>query len=245
MINFKGEHVWIIGASSGIGKALAIELAGRGAVLALSARSLEKLGDIALTLGPAHTFHALDVTKPSTIEKALSDMPRIPDRIIYTAGYYEPMKMSALNLSQSRDIIDINFTGVVNVVALIMPHFLKRNSGQIAITASVAGYRGLPRSQPYGATKAALINFTQSLFLETRNTGLDIKLINPGFVRTPMTGKNDFKMPMMIEAEDAARRIADGLVDNSFEIHFPKRFSLLMKLISFVPFSLFAKVAAR
>jgi short-subunit dehydrogenase len=245
MSSFKGEHVWIIGASSGIGRALAIELAARGAVLALSARSIDKLGDLVLKIGQAHTFHPLDVTDPASIEKAIAAFPRIPDRVIYMAGQYEPMAFSEMNLDKARSIVDVNLTGAINVISLILPLLLQRKSGQIAITASVAGYLGLPKAQPYGATKAALINLSESLALELRDTGIDVKVINPGFVRTDMTAKNTFSMPMMIEPEAAARAIADGLTRGGFEIHFPKRFTWLVKIMSWLPQCIFSKMAPR
>lgn len=245
MTSLKGELIWIIGASSGIGRALAVELAGRGATLALSSRSIDKLGDLTLKLSAGHTFHAVDVVNVAALKKVIDDLPRLPDRVIYMAGQYEPGPLIKMDPYRAAQIVAVNLTGALNLVALILPLLVKRGHGQIALTASVAGYRGLPNAQPYGSTKAALINLAQSLDLETRGTGIDVKLINPGFVRTEMTAKNDFTMPMIIEADEAARAIADGLVGPSFEIHFPKKFTWIMKILSWLPRVLYRRIVPR
>lgn len=245
MTGFKGDLVWLIGASTGIGHALAIELAERGAILAVSARSLDKLGDLILKIGQGHTFHALDVTDAASVSKAFSELPRLPDRIIYLAGQYDPMSFEHMDMTQVQNIIATNLTGAITMISQVIMPLVQRGYGQIAITASVAGYRGLPHAQPYGATKAALINLTESLALDVRGKGIDVKLICPGFVRTRLTDKNAFKMPMMIEPEAAAIAIADGLSKQAFEIHFPKRFTLLMKLINMLPHPLYMKIAPK
>lgn len=245
MTGVKGEHIWIIGASSGIGRALAIELARSGARLSLSARSLDKLGELILEIGPTHSFHKLDVTDIASINSAIDALPGTPDRIIYMAGQYEPMDIATMDLQQASRIVETNLTGAINLVSLILPHLLKKKRGQIALTASVAGYRGLPHAQPYGATKAALINFAETLALEMRGAGIDVKIINPGFVRTALTDKNEFIMPMMISPEEAARSIVKGLCETGFEIHFPKKFTYLMKIIGLLPFRLYKMVAPR
>ena len=245
MTGVKGEHIWIIGASSGIGRALAIELARSGARLLLSARSLDKLGELILEIGPTHSFHKLDVTDIASINSAIDALPGTPDRVIYMAGQYEPMDIATMDLQQASRIVETNLTGAINLVSLILPHLLKKKRGQIALTASVAGYRGLPHAQPYGATKAALINFAETLALETRGTGIDVKIINPGFVRTAMTDKNEFIMPMMISPEEAARSIVKSLCETGFEIHFPKKFTYLMKITGLLPFRLYKMVAPR
>jgi len=232
MNDYAGRIIWIIGASSGIGHALAIEMDRRGAKLILSARQSEKLQGLNTELGGRHRVYPVDVTDAGEVEKAATDIfsSKI-NSVVFLAGIYHPTKLSALNLQDCRDILATNLGGAFNLIAAVLPHY----PAQIALCASVVGYRGLPNAQPYGATKAGLINLAESLRAEMRGTGVDVKLINPGFVRTPMTAKNDFPMPMMIEPAEAASAIADGLLGRAFEIHFPKRFTWLLKLAQLIP----------
>lgn len=238
---YQDQIVWIIGASSGIGYALARELSARGALLALSARrkdELEKLND---ELGERHKVFVLDTSNAETTLRTAQAIRaafgRI-DRIIFLAAAYAPMKIDALDIVATKGIVDINLTGAFNVVHAVLP-ILKTQKlrGQLALCGSVAGYIGLPNGQPYSATKAAIINLAESLHAECKGS-IDIKLISPGFVRTALTDKNNFTMPAMIEPEQAAREIANGLLSQHFEIHFPKRFTLFLKLVRLLPYGL-------
>ena len=231
-----GKYVWMIGASSGIGRATAVELAAQGAILALSARNADKLNALQAELGEQHPVLPLDVTDTQAVIKTVARMqeifPRL-DSVIFMAAIYDPTPFTRLDIKAVLQIININLTGAINLVHAVLPLLRQQGAGQLVLCGSVAGYRGLPNSQPYSATKAALINLAESLRAEERQ--LDIKVINPGFVRTALTDKNDFKMPMMIEAEDAAKKIAQELLTKRFEIHFPKRFTYLMKLLAVLP----------
>jgi len=242
---FKGEAIWIIGASSGIGRALAIELAGQGAQLILSARRQSELDALKRDLGDQHMVYTLDVSNTEdvlqTTEAIRSVLPRI-DRVIFLAAAYTPMSLRALDIAATRKMVDVNVMGAFNMVHAILPILCAQDKGQLALCASVAGYTGLPDGQPYSATKAAVINLAESLRSECP-ASLDIKLICPGFVSTPLTEKNDFAMPMIISPEAAAKAIAKGLTHSSFEIHFPKRFTWFMKLLSCLPYFLYFKVA--
>lgn len=245
MKSLSGKYIWIIGASSGIGAALARQMAAEGASLIISARTIENLYKLQEQIGIAHAVYPLDVTDAKAFKAVASDVrqsiPRL-DSVIYLAGHYQPMSMDQLDLDECRDIVDTNLNGALNFIHAVLPILLDQKSGQIAICASVAGYSGLPNAQPYGATKAALINLTESLALEMRGRGIDVKLINPGFVRTPMTDKNSFAMPMMIEPEEAAKAIAHGLQSSHFEIHFPKRFTLLLKFMRLLPAWIYLRI---
>lgn len=240
-VPYQDQIVWIIGASSGIGCALARELSARGAILALSARrqdELEKLND---ELGERHKVFVLDTSDAAmtqrTAQAIRAAFGRI-DRIVFLAAAYAPMKIDALDITVTKGIVDINLTGAFNVVHAVLPILKTQNPrGQLALCGSVAGYIGLPGGQPYSATKAAIINLAESLHAECKNS-IDIKLINPGFVRTALTDKNNFTMPAMIEPEQAARKIADGLLSRCFEIHFPKRFTFFLKLVRLLPYGL-------
>jgi short-subunit dehydrogenase len=236
---YKDEIVWIIGASSGIGHALAKELAGQGAILALSARSQVDLDQLQQALGTQHKVFCLDITDADmtarTAQAIRSCFGRI-DRVVFLAALYTPMQTDQLQLPVVKKIIDTNLTGAFHVTQAVLP-ILQDQSGpsQLALCGSVAGYTGLPGGQPYSATKAAIINLAESLYAEWAGK-IDIKLINPGFVRTALTDKNTFEMPMIVEADQAAREIAEGLRSAQFEIHFPKLFTFFLKFIRILPY---------
>ena len=238
--NYSGEIIWLIGASSGIGAALATELAARGATLALSARRKETLETLKNSLGSQHKVFALDVADAELVARTAQAIRaafgRI-DRVIYLAAAYTPMKLSELDLAVTKQIIDVNLLGAFYVTHAILPLLKEQSSGQIALCGSVAGYCGLPGGQPYSATKAGIINLSESLRAELPRS-IDVRLISPGFVRTELTDKNSFDMPMMIEPQRAATYIADGLLENNFEIHFPKAFTLFLKLLRLLPYRL-------
>lgn len=238
--DYQGEIVWIIGASSGIGAALAQQLATRGAVLALSARRKEALAALRATLGEQHRVFACDVADAdTTLRTAMAVQAAFGriDRIVFLAAAYTPMRLDALDPAVTKAIIDVNLTGAFTMVQAAMKIFAAQPSrGQLALCGSVAGYTGLPGGQPYSATKAAIINLAESL--QAEQPPFDVKLICPGFVRTPLTAKNSFAMPMIISPEAAATAIADGLRQNRFEIHFPKRFTILLKLLRLLPYAL-------
>lgn len=246
----QAKHYWIIGASSGIGEALAIELAKKGHAVAVSARRKERLHEV-LSHCPQTQQHLaipLDVTDANTLQAAydtiLSRWTQI-DSVIYMAGDYTPMTLEEMTANAYESIYQINVLGAFRMVELILPYYLKQSfKGQIAICASVAGYRGLPQSQPYGSTKAALINLTESLAVDLGDK-IDIKLICPGFVKTRLTDKNTFSMPMRITPDQAAKKIAQGLHKKRFEITTPWLFTRLMKLLKVMPFSLYRLIGAR
>jgi len=242
------KNTWIIGASAGIGEALAIELARRGEIIALSARQKDALEGVHSQLkGQGHLVLPMDATDLNSIQtnlnQLMSQWGRI-DRIIFMAGLYTPMKTGEIDMVEAEKIIRVNLFGALAVAETSVKALKAQGFGQLALTASVAGYRGLPNAQPYGATKAGLINLAQSLACE-HSPVLDIKVINPGFVQSRLTDKNDFDMPFRISAAKAARAIANGLKSKAFEIHFPKRFTMIMKTIQILPdglyFSLFKK----
>jgi short-subunit dehydrogenase len=248
----KSQPTWIIGASSGIGAALAQELAQRGHSVALSARNTAALQQLCQQLPtpagqqPDHLVQPLDVTHPVAFTKIQDQILQVwPNirRVIYLAGDYQPMSLTALELDAVQRMLHINLLGAYHTLASVLPYLLQQPAGgQIALCASVAGYRGLPNSQPYAATKAGLINLAESLDAE-HGDYLDIKLINPGFVKTPLTARNTFPMPCCITPEQAAGAIADGLNRGGFEIHFPRRFTYSMKLLRALPHWLYSRIA--
>lgn len=246
MKTVSGKTIWIIGASSGIGRALAQELDRRGATLILSARRADALTALGAELEGDHILLPLDVADIEQVEQAAqtisAQINRI-DSIVHLAAVYDPVRIDSMDIAKVRDLVNVNVMGTFHVLHAVLPILIKQGFGQLALCGSVAGFRGLPNGQPYSATKAAVINIAETLKLE--HPTLDIKVINPGFVRTPLTDKNDFTMPMIIEPSDAATAIADGLVKSSFEIHFPKRFTLFIKLLRILPNASYFQLAKR
>lgn len=242
------RRVWVIGASQGIGEACARELLRRGARVALSARGRQALEAIA-TQAPDRTLVLpLDVTHTAQIAAAFASLRAqwgAVDLVLIVAGTYRAMRAWELDDENTRAMVDTNLNGVLNTVREVLPEMVGRGSGGLAIVSSVAGYRGLPRSLIYGATKAALINFAETLYLDVKPRGLDVYLINPGFVKTALTDRNEFKMPALIGAEEAARCTIEGMERGAFEIHYPKRFTRVLKVLRCLPYWLYFPLVRR
>lgn len=246
-MTYKNEVIWIIGASSGIGYALAVELSACGATLALSARRKEELEKLKERIGERHMIYPLDVADTElTIRtaKAIHAANGRIDRVIFMSAAYTPMQLEHLDMLVTRNMLEVNIMGTFNVLHAILPLLKEQKYAQIALCGSVAGYRGLSGGQPYSATKAAVMNIAESLAAECPKQ-IDVKLISPGFVRTALTDKNDFSMPMIIAPEVAAKTIADGLLSKRFEIHFPKRFTLMLKFLQLLPYALAFKITRK
>lgn len=241
MTDFTGKYIWIIGASSGIGRSLAIRLAEKGAILALSSRRKEKLEELNSILGGKHFICSFDVSDSKMVNetaKAVKEnFPKI-DSVIFMAALYVPSGASSMAPQMVYEIVNANLSGAIYLSNAIVPILESQQKGQLVLCASVAGYRGMPGGQPYSATKAGLINFAESLRLETSEK-IDIKIINSGFVKTRITDKNSFSMPMIIDSERAAEEIIKGLNKNIFEITFPKSFTIWVKLLRIIPTKLY------
>lgn len=236
--SYAGRRVWVIGASYGIGAALARELISRGAKVALSARKRELLDEIAHGYADA-LVAPLDVTDHASLQKAAEQIGRRwggVDLVLVVAGTHIEMRAQDFDLARARKLLEVNLHGVLNCVDVALPLMRRAGPGAgIAIVSSVAGYIGLPRSLIYGASKAALINFTESLYGDLRPEGYGVYLVNPGFVDTPLTQKNEFKMPALLPAEEAARITLDEIAAGRFESHYPKRFTFGLKLLRILP----------
>ena len=238
MNDFKGEYIWVIGASSGIGEALAVKLAQEGATLILSARREEELQRLNESLGGGHHVMPLDVADAEAIEdtaQQISDIVSRLDRVIFMAAIFRPSDIKDRDVAFTQQLVQVNLTGAILTTYAVLPIFDVQKSGQIVLCGSVAGYTGLPGGQPYCATKAGVLNFAESLHAEAPDY-VDVKLISPGFVRTRITDKNDFHMPMRMEPEQAAEAIAKSLNARAFEIHFPKAFTYMVKFLRFLPY---------
>ncbi len=245
--DWTGRTAWLIGASSGIGRATAELLHRRGANVVVSARS-------ATALAAFEAAHAdslglvLDATDVDATAKAgesiVARFGRI-DLAMYCAGHYKAMRATEFDLGDMLQHQKVNYVGALHMLDAVLPLMLKRKAGHISLISSVAGYRGLPNSLAYGPTKAALINLAQTLYLDLHTAGVGCSLINPGFVETSLTAQNKFTMPALITPEEAALEILNGWAAGEFEIHFPKRFTLWMKAMSVLPDGLYFKLIRR
>ena len=236
--NWAGKHVWIIGASSGIGAACASMLLEQGACVALSARHRASLEQLCVGQ-PLALALPLDITEPLQVRAVCDELIQQwshVDLILVVAGGYQAMRADDFDLEAAQSLLALNVGGVFNCLAQALPLLLRQGAGGIGIVASVAGYGGLPKALAYGASKAALINLTESLYLDLHPRGIDVYQINPGFVATPLTAGNDFTMPALITAQQAAAAMLYGIERGRFHIHFPKRFTNSMRLARLLPY---------
>ena len=241
--------VWITGGGSGIGRSLALTLAGQGRRVVISGRNRQRLEAVAVqSPGTAILPMTLDVTNADALPERVREIEATVGPIelaFLNAGDYTPMTLDGFDGDLFRRLMEVNYLGVVNCLQALLPVMLPRRRGQILISASLSGYRGLPRAAPYGASKAALINLAESLRAELHREGIRLRLINPGFVRSELTDKNDFHMPFLIDPEQAAREILKRLPKDSFEISFPTPFAYIMKLMRCLPYRLYFRFMQR
>jgi NAD(P)-dependent dehydrogenase (short-subunit alcohol dehydrogenase family) len=235
--SWAGRVVWLVGASTGIGRATASLLHAKGAKVIVSARNQGALERF-VAEHPRGDALALDATDRAAMHDAAQHIVRVHGRIdiaVYCAGTYTAMRATAFDLDTAEHHIKVNYIGALYMLDAVLPQLLAQakrgDGGHISLVSSVAGYRGLPQSLAYGPTKAALINLAETLHLDLSPAGLGVSVINPGFVETPLTAGNEFKMPALITPEEAAKAIVRGWEAGDFEIHFPKRFTLWLKAL--------------
>ena len=232
------KNIWITGASSGIGKALAIKFANEGWQVAASARRESLLKELSNQYTNIQSF-PLDVTDSDKCKSVFKDIIEKFENIeicVFGTGIHDPKSEKKFNLEKIKKIMEVNFFGTMNSINSVYDYFGQRKVGQISIISSVAGYRGLPAAGAYCASKSALTSFTESLHFEMKRKNVRVSLISPGFIKTPMTDQNDFPMPMIKSPEFAADQIYNGLIKKSgFEIHFPKVFTFFMKFLRILP----------
>ncbi len=236
-MNENQKKVWVTGASSGIGKAVAEKFAKENWKVAISARRVELLNEIAKN---ENIFaYPMDVTDQSrteeTFKKILKDFGKL-DLCIFSSGTYERKSEKGLNVDNVKKVIEVNFLGIVGCVKAVQEYFQNKKSGHISIVSSPVGYRGLPKSSGYTASKASLNNFTQGIYFDFKKFNVRVTLISPGFIKTALTDKNDFKMPFLKDTNYAAEKIYDGLVNKkSFEIIFPPQIAFIYKIFQILP----------
>ena len=237
MKNYEGKKIWIVGASEGLGKGLAIALAQKGAILTLSARNEQALEKLRKELpnSKRHKVSALDVSSREQVESTYKKIGPV-DAMLFAAGVYKPMTLETVDKEYAELIIDVNLKGAIYVTEAMMDSVLQSKCKALWYIASVAGYYGLPQSYAYGTSKAALINYVETLRLELYKSDVEVKLINPGFVKTRLTEQNEFDMPGLLSVDQAVEHIINGLSKSCFEIHFPKQLSVPMKIIQLLPY---------
>ncbi|SVB01016.1 uncharacterized protein METZ01_LOCUS153870 [marine metagenome] len=237
--------IWITGASSGIGKSLAIKFANEGWQVAVSARRESLLKELSDTNSNIHSF-PLDVTDSEKCKNVSTEIINKLENIeicIFCTGIHDPKSEKSLDLEKVRKIMEVNFFGTVNSINSVYDYFKKKRSGHISMVSSVAGYRGLPAGGAYCASKSALTTFAESLYFDLKRFNVRVSVVHPGFIKTPMTDQNDFPMPMIKSPEFAADEMFKGLTQsNAFEIHFPKQFTFIMKILKIMPNWLYLKL---
>lgn len=251
MAYFQGKRVWLAGASYGIGRALALELASRGATLGVTARSQDKLNSLRDQL-KARGFDALvlpgDVTDAAALTRLVARMHDAwggIDILIANAGTHQFTRPEQFDADEYLQLMDLNYGGALRCIEAVLPDMLAKRSGQIVGVASLAGYRALPRAAAYGASKAALHHFLDSIRFHLTEHGLAVTVISPGFVKTPLTDKNDFHMPFLVDADKAARIMCDGIAKRRDAVAFPIPFSWTIAWMRIIPWPIYKFIMRR
>jgi NAD(P)-dependent dehydrogenase (short-subunit alcohol dehydrogenase family) len=238
--HWHGRRVWLVGASTGIGLACAQALREAGAMVVVSARTPQGVENWAAQ-DPLVQWRPLDVAVNADVQATaraiLSEGPL--DLVVYAAGYYRAQRATAIDLDDLLQHDKVNYQGALQVINAVLPDMLARQGGHISLLSSVAGWRGLPNGLAYGPTKAALTHLAETLYLDLQDQGIAVSVVNPGFVDTPLTAQNQFTMPALISSEQAAREMLKGWAQGQFDIHFPKRFTLWLKLLRLLPYRLY------
>ena len=243
--------VWITGASSGIGRAVALRMACDGWQVLASARRLELLQSLAAEPGiPAGAIVpvVVDVTDRSNVAAAIATIEAAHGPVntaVLSAGTFKPMRAASFSAAVVRELLELNTLGTANCLEVLLPRMLERRSGRIVAVASMAGYRGMPTSAAYGASKAAVMHMVEALIPELAGTGVILQVANPGFIRTPLTDRNDFPMPFLMEVADAAEALVHGMHTDRFEIAFPRSLMVVMKIARLLPARLYLRLMRR
>jgi len=234
MREFRGKRYWLVGASEGLGRALAGRLSAAGAEVILSARSADRLAEVAATLpGPSMTI-AVDVADSASVRRAAAAAGQI-DGVVFLAGLYWPMAAQDWNADQVETMCDVNFTGCARVMGAALPAMVARGTGHVVITGSLSGFRGLPGAIGYGASKAGVMALAECMQADLRGSGIVVQVANPGFIRTRLTDKNTFSMPFLMEPAEAADYMFRHMQTDRFKVSFPTVFSWLFRLSQLLP----------
>jgi NAD(P)-dependent dehydrogenase (short-subunit alcohol dehydrogenase family) len=244
---WQGQRVWLVGASTGIGRATAERLHRAGARVAVSARSAVTLQAFARE-HPGSLALPLDATDREAMRDAAGQIVQAwggIDLAVYCAGYYKPMRATAFDLDDALRHEQVNYVGALFMLDALLPVLLRQKSGHVSLVSSVTGFRGLPTALAYGPTKAALINLAESLYFDLTDTGIGVSVVCPGYVATPLTEQNAYHMPALISAEEAAAQMMSGWERGLFQMHFPKRFTLWVKALGLLGDALYFRAVRR
>ncbi|MEY3307510.1 MAG: hypothetical protein RLZZ413_1548 [Pseudomonadota bacterium] len=234
MREFRGKRYWLVGASEGLGRALAERLSAAGAEVILSARSAERLAEVAATLPGPSLVLPVDVADTASVRGAAAAAGQI-DGVVFLAGLYWPMAAQDWNADQVETMCDVNFTGCARVLGAALPAMVARGTGHVVITGSLSGFRGLPGAIGYGASKAGVMALAECMQADLRGSGIVVQVANPGFIRTRLTDKNTFSMPFLMEPAEAADHMFRHMQTDRFKVSFPTVFSWLFRLSQFLP----------
>ncbi|MEL6914906.1 MAG: SDR family NAD(P)-dependent oxidoreductase [Pseudomonadota bacterium] len=240
MRKVRGKRYWLVGASEGLGRALALQMAEAGAEVIVSARSQDRLDELVAEMGSGQAV-ACDVTDQESVDAAVEKIGQV-DGIVYLAGVYWPMAAQDWDAEKATMMAEINVMGAFRTIGAVLPQMLERDAGHVVITGSLSGFRGLPKTVGYGASKSAVMYLAEGMYADLKNTGIDVQVINPGFIKTRLTDKNDFAMPFIMEPADAAKAFFDHMKLGGFKRSFPYGFSLLFRFSQFWPDWLYYRV---
>jgi len=240
-MEWQGKRYWLVGASDGLGKALAHIMSRAGAEVIVSARGEDKLKALVAELPGKASYQTIDISDNESVAEAAKAVGDI-DGLVLLAGVYWPFGAKDWNADQATAMADINFTGFVRVLGQVVPQFVEKDAGHILITSSLTGFRGLPGSIGYTASKAATMSLAECIYADLRKTGIKVQVANPGFIKTQLTEKNDFKMPFIMETDVAAREMFEHMNDSAFKKSFPRLFSLVFRGSQFLPDWLYYRV---
>ncbi len=243
MSEWAGKRYWLVGASEGLGEALAHKMSAAGVELVLSARSEDKLHDLAEALPGRAKVVTVDVSDAKSIKAAFAASGQI-DGVVQLAGVYWPFGAKNWDAAQATMMADVNFTGAMRLMGVVVPEFVEQDKGHIVLTGSLSGFRGLPGAAAYTASKAAVMTLAESLYADLHKTNVKVQLVNPGFVRTRLTDKNDFNMPFIMEPEQAAQQVFEHMNTESFKRSFPTLFSWVFRGSQFLPDWLYYRLFA-
>lgn len=243
MREWRGKRYWLVGASEGLGEALAHGLSRLGAEVIVSARNGDRLAAVVDALPGRASAVAVDVSDRASVERAAAAVGDI-DGVVFLAGVYWPMKATEWDAAKAEVMADVNFTGAMRVLGAVVPKFVARDRGHVVLTGSLSGFRGLPGAIGYGASKAGVMALGESLYADLRGTGVEVQLLNPGFIKTRLTEKNDFNMPFIMSPEDAAQTMVEHMSGDSFKRSFPTLFSWVFRISQFLPDWLYYPVFA-
>lgn len=241
MRRWQGKKYWLVGASDGLGAALAHRLSAAGAHVVVSARSEEKLISVVESLPNEGSYQTVDVSDDASVVQATQAIGQI-DGVVYLAGVYWPFSAQEWNAEEATAMADINFTGLVRVMGRVVPQFVTRDAGHVVVTGSLSGFRGLPGSIGYTASKAGTMSLAECMYADLRGTGVDVQVSNPGFIKTQLTDKNDFKMPFIMSPEEAADHMFRHMNSNRFKQSFPTLFSWVFRGSQFLPDWLYFRI---